>query len=208
MVKQFNSLDEIQKYYDEESNTYIFKEDGKYINLVIFEFDLRIKADIYARNIKAHHIFALDIDAWDITAWDINAYNIEAWDIIAWNIKAINIKVENIFKSTTINARDIRYHAICLAYSSIKCQSIKGRRDNAKYFVLDGEIEILENGELCEKDQDRLEKLEQENQELKEQVNRFEKIIEAMQNPSKLDCTHMFDNCKKLTPLTEMKEKK
>lgn len=152
-IREFNSLEEIQKYYDKDKNAYIFKEDGKYINLVIFEFDLRIKADIYARNIKAHSIFA-----WDIDAWDINAYNIEAWDIIAWNIKAINIKVENIFKSTTINAKDIRYHAICLAYSSIKCQSIKGRRDNAKTFVLDGEIEILENGELCEKEQDRLEK--------------------------------------------------
>ena len=51
-----------------------------------------------------------------------------------------------------------------------------------------------------------LEKLEQENQELKEQVNRFEKVIEVMQNPSKLDCTHMFDNCKELKPLTEKKE--
>lgn len=53
-----------------------------------------------------------------------------------------------------------------------------------------------------------LEKLEQENQELKEQVNHFKKVIEVMQNPSKLDCTHMFDNCKKLTPLTEKKEHK
>lgn len=59
-----------------------------------------------------------------------------------------------------------------------------------------------------EQDLDRLEKLEQENKELKEQVNHFEKVIEVMQNPSKLDCTHMFDNCKKLTPLTEKKENK
>ena len=53
-----------------------------------------------------------------------------------------------------------------------------------------------------------LEKLEQENQELKEQVNHFKKVIEVMQNPSKLDCTHMFDNCKELKPLTEKKEYK
>ena len=205
-VKVFNSLEEIQKYYDKDRNAYIFKEDGRYIDLVIFEFDLKVEADIYARNIKAHSIFVLNIDAWDINAHDINAYNIEAWDIIAWNIKAINIKVENIFQSTTINARFIRYHAICLAYSSIKCQSIKGRRDNAKNFVLDGEIEILENGKLCEKELDRLEKLEQENQELKEQVNHLNKVIEVMKNPSKLDCTHMFDNCKELKPLNEMPE--
>ena len=57
-----------------------------------------------------------------------------------------------------------------------------------------------------EKDLDRLEKLEKENQELKEKVNHYKKVIEVMQNPSKLDCTHMFDNCKKLTPLTEEKE--
>ena len=62
--REFNKLEEIQKYYDERTDAYIFKEDGKYIDLVIFEFDLRIKADIYARNIKAHHIFAYDIDAW------------------------------------------------------------------------------------------------------------------------------------------------
>ena len=58
------------------------------------------------------------------------------------------------------------------------------------------------------KDLNRLEKLEQENQELKEQVNRFEKIIEDKKNPSKLDCTHMFDNCKKLIQLNEKKENK
>ena len=58
------------------------------------------------------------------------------------------------------------------------------------------------------KDLNRLEKLEKENKELKEQVNRFEKIIEDKKNPSKLDCTHMFDNCKELKPLTEKKEHK
>lgn len=58
------------------------------------------------------------------------------------------------------------------------------------------------------KDLNRLEKLEQENQELKEKVNHYKKVIEVMQNPSKLDCTHMFDNCKKLTPLTGKKEHK
>lgn len=58
------------------------------------------------------------------------------------------------------------------------------------------------------KDLNRLEKLEKENQELKEQVNHFEKVIEDMKKLPNLDCTHMFDNCKKLKPLTEKKEHK
>ena len=53
-----------------------------------------------------------------------------------------------------------------------------------------------------------LEKLEKENQELKEQVNHYKKVIQVMQNPSKLDCTHMFDNCKELKPLTERRRTK
>lgn len=57
-------------------------------------------------------------------------------------------------------------------------------------------------------DLDRLEKLEKENQELKEQVNHLNKVIEVMQKPSKLDCTHMFDNCKELKPLPKMSEDK
>ena len=68
--------------------------------------------------------------------------------------------------------------------------------------------DYCENYEIIKKDLDRLEKLEQENQELKEQVNHLNKVIEVMQNPSKLDCTHMFDNCKELKPLTEKKEHK
>lgn len=68
--------------------------------------------------------------------------------------------------------------------------------------------ELIEAREKIVKDLDRLEKLEKENQELKQKVNYLNKVIEVMQNPSKLDCTHMFDNCKKLTPLPEDKEKK
>ena len=52
----------------------------------------------------------------------------------------------------------------------------------------------------------RLEKLEKENQELKEQVNHFKKVFEDIKNLPNLDCTHMFDNCKKLTPLPESPE--
>ena len=75
MTKEFNSLDEIQKYYDEETNTYFFKENDKYID-VVFNFSLDVEANI--------------------RAFDINAQNIIAKNIIGWNIKAINIIAHDI----------------------------------------------------------------------------------------------------------------
>ena len=129
MVKEFNSLEEIEKYYDEKANTYIFKEDDEYIDLVIFNFDLDIKANIDACDINAR-----DINAWNIESCDINAININAYDIIADDINAYDIKANNII-----------YFAVCFAYENIKCKSIKGRRENAEHFVLDGKLEVKNN---------------------------------------------------------------
>ena len=53
MIKEFNSLEEIKKYYDKKTNTYIFEEDGQVIELIKFNFDLNIKSNINARNINA-----------------------------------------------------------------------------------------------------------------------------------------------------------
>lgn len=58
-------------------------------------------------------------------------------DIKAWDIKAGNINAGN------INARDISFYAICSAYHTLKCKTIKGRRKNAKYFCLDNEVEFI-----------------------------------------------------------------
>ena len=121
MIKGFNNLQEIEKYYDEKINTYVFKEDDRYIDLVIFNFDLKINSNIDACNIDARNIDAYNIKAWDIKAFDINADN----------INAINI-----------NANDISYYAICFAYNNITCKSIKGRRKNHKHFVLDGVLKV------------------------------------------------------------------
>ena len=125
MIKEFNSLDEIQKYYDEKSNTYIFKENVSYIDLVVFNFDLDVEANIDAGCIDALNINAVNIKAWDVYTRNLDAYNIVAWNIYAWNIS---------------------YFAVCFAYDNIKCKSIKGRIENAKHFVLDGKLEI-ENGQ-------------------------------------------------------------
>lgn len=173
-TKIFNSLNEIQKYYDEKSNTYLFKEKDDYIDLVVFNFNLDVKANIDAINIKARvinandinatniiadNIIAKDINACDIKTYDINAHYIDAFDIEAYDIKALDIdacdiKAENIVANNiiasdiiacNIYAKDIIYWAVCCAYFNITCNSIKGRRKNAKHFVLDGKLEALEN---------------------------------------------------------------
>lgn len=148
MVKEFNSLVEIEKYYNIETNTYIFKENGRYIDLVIFNFDLDVEANIDARDILAHNIStwniaamdikALDIDAWhtiiagniaasNINAWDIEAKTITAFDINAWDIRALDI-----------TAHDISYLSLCSAQRWIRCVSINGRQGNAKHFGMSG----------------------------------------------------------------------
>ena len=109
MTKEFNAIEEIQKYYDEKHNTYVFKEDDEYIDLVVFNFDLDVRANIWALDIIAPNIKAKDIDADDIKVCDINANNIIAHDIIAHDIYA----------------KDISYWAVCSAYYNITCNSIK-----------------------------------------------------------------------------------
>lgn len=150
IIREFNNLDEIKKYYDKETNTYIFKENGEYIELIVFKFNLDIDANIDARSVRAFNIHVNNIDVTDIrcydmnvknivsndiVAYDINANDIDAWNIKAWNIKADNINAENI-EADSINANDISYLAVCFAYNSIECKTIKGRMEGAKHFVL------------------------------------------------------------------------
>ena len=156
MIKEFNNLEEMQKYYDENTSTYIFEEDGEYIDLVMFNFNLDVKANIEVCNVMARDISAWNIDAYNINAWDINACNISAFNINVGSIHAMNIEARHIkardikannicaddINAFDIKAKDITYYAVCFAYNNIKCKSIKGRRINAKHFALDGKLEI------------------------------------------------------------------
>lgn len=192
MIKEFNSFDEIKKYYDEKTNTYIFREDGVFINLFAFNFNLDIDANISgsnirgwnikAYNIEAHEIYAEDIVAKNINACGINAYDIEAIDIEtyedikAWNIHAHNITAKNII-ADNIYAHDISYWGLCFATQNIECHSMKGRRDNHTCFVLDESIYIDVPTEMMSKEALILSlskyksKLESENKELKALIN-------------------------------------
>ena len=141
-IKTFDNLEEIQKYYDKKRNTYIFEEDGNYLGLVIFSFDLNVRANIRAlniigRDIKVLNITSLDIrcgdiDAVDIVAGNINANNIKARDIDAFDIDAIDVIARDMdvddIRARNIDARNINCYIVCDATENIKCKTIKGGR--------------------------------------------------------------------------------
>ena len=149
-MKVFNNLEEMKPYYNEETNTYIFSENNRLIDIKI-DFDLNIECNIKARNIKSLdikacninscNIKACDIKAWDIEALDIKARDIQAFDINASNINACDIKALDI-KAENINANNISFYAVCFARETFVCNSIKGRRENSKYFCLDSDVVI------------------------------------------------------------------
>ena len=116
MIKEFYKIEQIEKYYDKNTNTYVFMENDE-------DFDVYL-------------YFNLCVDA-NIDAGHINARNIDASVITARNIKAQDIKAYSIY------AENITYYAMCFAYNNIKCKSIKGMRYKSKRFVLDGKIEIV-----------------------------------------------------------------
>ena len=113
---------DMEQYYDKASNTYRFAEGGSLQ-------DVDIKCDI---SIHAH------IDAGNITAWNIDARNINVWNINVWNIDAWNITALN------VDAWNISYHAVCIAYHTMRCRSIQGGRHNAIHACLDNDIEYKE----------------------------------------------------------------
>ena len=160
MIKVFNNIKEIKKYYNKKTNTYDFRsKKGNYIEKVILAFDLNVKAnieawDIIAPSITAKNINACDITVWDMNACDIKAHNINAGMIKARDIKAIGIKSMNIYArdiktygiiTVNIYARDIIYATRCLAYEDFKCNSIKCIDPAPLHYTIYGKLEVAEN---------------------------------------------------------------
>ena len=131
MTKEFYSLEEIQKYYNEESNTYIFKEDNKYIELVVLNFNLEVNANIKAYDIHARNINVRDIKVGNIRAWAIKANNIDAYDLDCCD----DIVVKNI-NVCSINAHDIEADDI-KTYEDIKAWNIYAHNITAKNIIAD-----------------------------------------------------------------------
>ena len=124
-MKTFKNFEEIKQYYNEDTNTYEFVENEQLLDVELI-FELSVDSNIHAGNIKALNINALNINALNINAWDIDASDIDALGINACNI----------------NAKDIFFYAVCFARKTFVCKSIKGQRDNNKYFCLDSDVVI------------------------------------------------------------------
>jgi hypothetical protein len=131
-MKQFNNIEEMEKYLNKETGTYEFIENGEVLDIEI-NFDLATDKYIFAKDINARSINAWDIKACDIDAWNIDAWNIDARNINAWDIKA-----------NTIKAITILFDVVCFAHHNIICEYIKGMHENSKYFSVYGEIIIKE----------------------------------------------------------------
>ena len=75
MIKTFYKKEEIEKYYDKETNCYKFVEKNEILN-VHFMFDLKIKSHIFANNILAFNIECLNISCSNIGAQSVKCDNL------------------------------------------------------------------------------------------------------------------------------------
>ena len=139
-MKTFKNFEEIKQYYNEDTNTYEFVENEQLLDVELI-FELSVDSNIHAGNIKALNINALNINALNINAWDIDASDIDALGINARDINVCNINARDI-NACNINAKDIFFYAVCFARKTFVCKSIKGQRDNNKYFCLDSDVVI------------------------------------------------------------------
>ena len=78
----------------------------------IIEGDLKVKGNISGKDGNRYNL---------IVNGDLNCRNLKCGDLNCW---------------------DLDFFAVAFAYSSFKCKSVKGRRENSKYFCLDKEVEV------------------------------------------------------------------
>lgn len=117
------------------------------------EVEKDIKNDVLAIEGDVCFECSISISASIVVTGNINARDINARDINAGNINAGNITARN------INAGDILYYAFCCVYQSIKCLSIKAKREiHQEPICLEGEVKIKKT-ELDDKTKEAIELL-------------------------------------------------
>ena len=185
MTKIFNSLEEIPKYYNKKTNTYVFKEKGEYIHLVVCDFNLDVEANIDVLNIHASNIYTLDIEASIIIADNIRARNITYYDLC---FATDSIKCKSI-EPKSINAKHFVLEGTLQVGMSSK-EAIKELYKEREYLLGDkvhsksktwhDDITHYDNINHClltiDTDLDRLEELEKENELLKKNLEQLETL--------------------------------
>ena len=133
IIKVINTLEEMQEYYNKEANTYEFYD----IDLIIFNYDLNVKASIIANDIYACNINALYIDACNVKVNNnIKANAIDCCDLCASYIEikyidACDIKADGINALTIKNRADINVYNI--EAKIINARNIITAEINAEY---------------------------------------------------------------------------
>ena len=95
---------------------------------LILEKDEVIKEDLIVKG----SIFGKGGGRFDlIVKGNLNCLDLDCGDLDCRDLNCLDLK-----------ARNINYYAVCFAYNNIECETIKGRRENCKHFVLDGKIII------------------------------------------------------------------
>ena len=115
-------------------------------DLIVPNEDVRIEYQVEKgelRNVECGDLFLMD----DKQRFDFNGGNFNGRDFNGWNFNGVDFNGGNFnggnFNGWNFNGKKISYYAVFIAYESIKCTEIKGRRENAFHKCLDGEIEII-----------------------------------------------------------------
>ena len=95
------------------------------------KFDLIVKGNLNCEDLNCRDLDCRDLNCWNLDCRDLNCWNLNCRDLDCLDLSCCDLK-----------ARNISYYAVCFAYKNIECETIKGRRENCKHFVLDGKIII------------------------------------------------------------------
>ena len=129
-------------------------------DLVVDE-DVRIEFQVpkrELRDVKCRNLFLMkdderfdfngrDFTGGDFNGWNFNGRNFTGRDFNGWNFNGVDFNGGDFtgrnFNGGNFTGKDISYYAVFIANQSVKCTSIKGRRDNSIHKCLDGKIEIV-----------------------------------------------------------------
>ena len=108
----------------------------------IIEGDLKVEGNISGKDGNRYNLIVkgnldcLDLDCLDLDCWDLDCWDLNCGDLNCWDLECLDLDCWD------LNCGNLNFYAVAFAYNSFKCKSVKGRRENHKYFCLDKEVEV------------------------------------------------------------------